>query len=151
MNDATTPLGNPEMLRATVPVNPFWGVMVSALVPSAPGCTLSAVGETASENVGAARTVSAIATWLLRAPDVPVIVMLDVPAAAALAALMVAILLPPLTAPKVAVTPVGRPDALNTTVPAKPFSLTIATVLVPLAPAVTLKAEGAAASVKLGG
>ena len=48
-------------------------------------------------------------------PDVPVIVTVDVPTAAVLAAEKVTTLLPAVAAPKLAVTPVGKPEAASAT------------------------------------
>jgi len=34
--DAVTPLGNPDAVRFTLPVKPYWGVTVMVDVPAAP-------------------------------------------------------------------------------------------------------------------
>lgn len=119
-NDPRTPEGRPDMLTVTEPVNPFSGVNVRMLFPVAPCAMLRDAGEAASMKVGAAATVNAIVVVSVRLPDLPVIVIVEVPAAAVLAAANVSVLLPAVIAPKVAVTPVGRPDADNATVPLKP-------------------------------
>lgn len=54
-------------------------------------------------------------------PDVPVIVTFETPGAALLAAVNVTTLLPAVTAPKVTVTPGGKPDDVNATAPSKPY------------------------------
>ena len=36
LNDALTPLGKPEADKLTLPLNPFWGVIVIVLVPLVP-------------------------------------------------------------------------------------------------------------------
>ena len=36
LNDALTPLGKPEADKLTLPLNPFWGVIVIVLVPLPP-------------------------------------------------------------------------------------------------------------------
>ena len=100
---------------------------------------------------GCGRIVSAMVALLVEVPDVPVTVTVDAPAAAVLAAVKVSALLPDVIAPKVAVTPVGRPDAANATVPLKPFVGTTVMVLAPLAPGRTLRLVGDAVSAKLGG
>jgi hypothetical protein len=45
LNDAVTPVGRPEAVSATVPVNPFVGVTVIVLVPLAPCATVKEEGE----------------------------------------------------------------------------------------------------------
>jgi hypothetical protein len=64
--------------------------------------------------------VSAMLTLLDKLPDVPVTVMVDVPAAAVFAAEKVATLLPAVELPKLAVTPAGKPEAASATVPLNP-------------------------------
>jgi hypothetical protein len=45
LNDAVTPLGNPEADKLTLPVKPFWGVIVMVLVPVAPCVMVRLLGE----------------------------------------------------------------------------------------------------------
>jgi hypothetical protein len=45
LNEAVTPAGSPEAAKATVPLNPFFGVTVMVLVPLAPCATLKELGE----------------------------------------------------------------------------------------------------------
>lgn len=45
LNVAVTPLGRPEAERLTLPLNPFSGLTVMALVPFVPRATLRALGE----------------------------------------------------------------------------------------------------------
>jgi hypothetical protein len=86
---------------------------------------------------------------LRRLPDVPVIVMVEPPAAADLVPLNVSVLVPLApTPPKDAVTPEGSPDAARATVPLKPFCGVIVIVLVPEPPCDKLTLAGAAESVK---
>jgi hypothetical protein len=54
-------------------------------------------------------------------PDMPLMVTFETPGTALLAAVNVTTLLLAVTAPKVAVTPGGKPDALNATAPLKPY------------------------------
>ena len=54
-------------------------------------------------------------------------------------------------AEKDAVTPLGRPDALNVTAELNPLRLPTVTVLVPLAPWATVSEEGLAETEKSGG
>jgi len=91
-------------------------------------------------------------------PEVPVIVTVAGPVAAVLLAVSVSVLVVVAEAGlKAAVTPVGNPDAASATPPAKPFNGVTVTVLVPLAPWVTLAGDadrlksgtGAALTVRL--
>jgi hypothetical protein len=91
-------------------------------------------GDAEIAKVGAPVIVRLTGVVVVRLPDVPVMVRVDVPAAAVLAAVNVRVLLPEVTAPNDAVTPVGSPVAAKATVPVKPFWGVIVTVLVALAP-----------------
>jgi hypothetical protein len=85
-------------------------------------------------------------------PDVPVIVTVDVPAAAVLLAASVNVLVPVmLMGLKDAVTPLGRPVADKPTLPLKPFCGATVIVLVPLAPCAIVTLVGDAESEKFGG
>src|SRR3984957_5166152 len=80
-----------------------------------------------------------------RLPDVPVIVMLDAPAAAALLAEKVSVMAPDaLAAPNAAVTPGGSPEAARVTAPLKPFSAAMLMVLLIEPPGATLTFVGVA-------
>jgi hypothetical protein len=71
---------------------------------------------------GAAPTVNASCVVSVRAPDVPVMVTVVSPVAAALLAVSVSTLEPVAGfGEKDAVTPLGRPDAARFTLPANPF------------------------------
>jgi len=74
-----------------------------------------------------------------------VIVTVEVPAAAVLLAVSVTAVLV-----NAAVTPVGKPDAVNVTVPVKPLSFVTVKVLEPLAPCAIVKLVGDAARLKFG-
>jgi hypothetical protein len=50
---AVTPLGKPDAERATLPLNPFCGVMVMMLVPLPPWVTFTLLGEGESVKDGA--------------------------------------------------------------------------------------------------
>ena len=148
----TTPAGIPEALTVTVPVKPFCAASVIALIALPPGETARAAGEADRVKVGAVVTVRATDVLAVSAPDVPVMVTVEAPAAAVEAAVKVTTLTPvALAAPKVAVTPLGSPDAARATVAANPFWAPTAMELVALEPVATLKLAGVAASVKLGG
>lgn len=96
-------------------------------------------------------TVRLIATVVLRLPDLPVIVTVDVPAAAEGAAVSVRIALagvdPALNKP---VMPAGRPEMLTVTALAKPFCGVRVRVLLPVAPCGMLSAVGEADKMNVG-
>jgi hypothetical protein len=78
--------------------------------------------------------VSASVVLLVRLPEAPVMVSVEAPNAAVLAADKVTTLSSAATAPKLAVTPVGKPEAANATLPLNPYLAKIAMVVVPLVP-----------------
>lgn len=102
--------------------------------------------------VDAAVTVRLITAVWLKLPDLPVMVTVASPGAAEAAAVRVRIALagvaPPLNEP---VTPVGRPERLTVTEPAKPFCGVKVRVLAPVAPCATLSAVGEADKLNVGG
>ncbi len=114
-----TPEGKPEADSATVPLNPYRARIAMVVAPLAPGCTVTLAGIAASVKPGVVM-VSVIVTLLETLPDVPAIVTVDTPAAAVFAAEKVAKILPAVAAPKLAVTPVGKPEAASATVPLNP-------------------------------
>jgi hypothetical protein len=139
VNVAVTPLGRPEADNVTLPLKPPCGVMVIVLVPAAPPCEIvTVVGDAESAKVPpveAGFTVRLIVVVCVKAPDVPVIVTVTVPVVAVLVAVSVSVLV--VVAGfglKAAVTPDGNPDADNVTLPLKPSSGVIVTVLGPLPP-----------------
>jgi hypothetical protein len=149
-NVAVTPAGSVEVERLTLPVKPPEGVSVIVLLPLPPCVTLTLVGEAESEKFGVATafTVSETVVVWVKAPDVPVMVTVEVPAVAVELALNVSKLVEVVgLVPKVAVTPAGRPAAERVTLPVKPpVGLTVM-VLVPLPPCVTVTLVGEAESV----
>lgn len=120
-SDGVTPLGKPEIVTETVPVNPFCAVKVRLADPLAPCATVNDDGATLNVNVAGEVTVSAIVVLFVTDPDVPVIVIVEAPAAAVLAAVSVNVLFPEITGPNDPVTPDGNPDAASATVPPNPF------------------------------
>ena len=79
------------------------------------------------------------------------IVTVEVPVVAVLLAANVSVLVPVvLVGLKVAVTPLGRAEAIRATLPAKLFSFETEMLLVPLRPCVTLKLVGEAERLKSG-
>ena len=108
------------------------------------------MGEAESEKFGVATafTVSETVVVWVKAPEVPVMVIVEVPVVAVAFALNVSTLEDVVgLVPKVAVTPAGRPEAERVTLPVKPpVGLTVI-VLVPLPPCVTVTLVGEAESV----
>ena len=148
-NAAVTPEGNPEAAKVTLPVTPPEGVSVIVLVPVVPCFTVKLEGEAESEKSGVATafTVSETVVVCVSVPDVPVMVTVDVPVVAVELAVNVTRLVEVVgLVPNAAVTPAGRPDADNVTLPVKPLTGVTVTVLFPLVPCVTVRLEGEADS-----
>ncbi len=102
--------------------------------------------------MGASATVRLIVVVMLRLPEVPVTVTVDVASAAELAAVNVSVLaLVVLAGLKAAVTPVGRPETFRATVPLKPYSGFTAIELVLVEPGAMLTLVGDAERVNVGG
>lgn len=149
-NAAVTPLGKPDAASVTVPVKPFKSVTVIVSVALEPGVTETVAAEAVSLKLDAAVTVSAIVVDAVSVPDVPVMVTVDVPAAAVLLAVSVSTLLPVAgLVPNVAVTPAGSPDAARVTLLLNGLTSAIAIVSVPLAPGAMDTALAEGESVKL--
>ena len=150
---AVTPLGKPLAVKVTAPVNPLSGFTVIVLVPLAPCRTLKVAGAAAMVKSGEAGAVTVrltAAVWVSPLL-VPVTMTLAMPIVAALLAEKVSVLLPVEdTAPKLAVTPVGRPLALNATVPVKPLSALTVIVSVAVAPRATVTLADEDTSAKSG-
>jgi hypothetical protein len=152
-NVAVTPLGRPLALSVVAELNPPVLVMVIVLVPLVPCVTVRDAGEAPMLKLGdeAAFTVRATVVVAVKLPDVPVMVTVEVPVVAVLLAVRVSVLVEVVGfVPKVAVTPLGRPDAANVTLPENPPRSFTVIVLVPLPPWVTVTLLGEAESVKLG-
>jgi hypothetical protein len=151
-NAAVTPLGMPEAVRVTPPVNPPTSVTVMVSVPPALRAIERADGEAESLKLPVPVTVRETVVVTLRLPEVPVMVTVEVPAAAALLAANVTTLVAVAgLVPNVALTPVGNPDAARVTLPVNPFNSGTEIVLVPVPPGATVRLAGVADSVKLGG
>ncbi len=153
LNVAVTPVGKPAIEKLTAAVKPFCGVTVIVLAPLAPSVMLRLAGDAAmlKPGVGAAPTVSDTLAVLLRFPDVPVIVTVAAPIAAEFDAVSVRVLveLEP-TVLKLAVTPLGRPEAESVTFPWNPFCGVITMLLVAKLPRARLRLAGAAERVNEG-
>ena len=88
---------------------------------------------------------------LLRAPDVPVTITLNVPIAAELDAVRVRLVLDVVgLMPKAGVTPLGNPETLKVTLPLNPFAGLMVMVVEPNDPCSTVKVMGEADNVKPG-
>jgi hypothetical protein len=146
-NKAVTPLGRPMTAKLALPVNPFAGTIVTVELPVAPGAILRLVGDAVKAKYGAVVTVSASVVVWVKLPEVPVIVIVDVPEAAVLAAAIVNVVeLVELVGLNEAVTPLGRPLAEKETAPANPLIGTTVTFEVPLAPGAMVRLAGEAVS-----
>jgi hypothetical protein len=142
---AVTPLGKPEAESVTDPVKPLLGVTVIVLLPLVPCFTVKLAGEAESEKFGCAGafTVKLIVVVWLVVPEVPVTVTVAVPVVAVLLAVRVRTLVEVVGfVPKLAVTPVGRPEAERFTDPVKPLIGVTVIVLLPLVPCVMLSEDG---------
>jgi hypothetical protein len=134
---AVTPLGIPDAVRVTAPVNPPTSVTLMVSVPPASRAIVNADAEGASvkDPVPAALMVSAMVVVAVNVPEVPVMVTVNVPGVAVLLALTVRTLLPVVgLVPNAAVTPVGKPDAARVTLPVEPHGLFTVMVSVALLP-----------------
>jgi len=81
-------------------------------------------------------------------PEVPVMVIVDVPLAAVAATVNVSTLVPVVElGTNAAVTPVGRPEEARVTLPVNPLLSVTVMVLFPVAPGATVRAAGEAARV----
>jgi hypothetical protein len=155
LNIAMTPLGKVEVtVRLTLPVKPFVGFTVMALVLSLPWVTLRMFGDADKVKFGMGVTVRLITVVWVKVPDVPVIVTVADPVVAELLAVSVRVLgaqaLHALVGLNDAVTPDGSPDAENATLPPKPFSPVTVIVVVMLPPWVTVRVAGEAEIVNPG-
>ena len=148
---AVTPLGNPEADKMTLPLKPFDGLIVIALVSLVPCTSVKLLGLAESAKVGDGLTVNAIEVVSLRLPDVPVTVTVAAPVVAVALAVRVnnveELLGFGLNA---AVTPAGKPEAEKLTVPLKPFAGVIEMVLLAVVPCTMVALVGLAESAKVG-
>lgn len=137
LNTAPTPLGSPDAANVTLPANPPASITVTVSVMAEPCVTDNAAAAAASVKLGVCTvlTVSETAELAVRAPDVPVIVSVEVPVAAALPAVRVNTLEPVVgLVPNEAVTPAGRPLMLRVTALLKPLiddTVTLSVAVVP--------------------
>jgi hypothetical protein len=124
---------------------------VSVALPPCATDKLTVDGEIVKPAGGSA-TVIAIAVDAVRLPEVPVIVIFEVPAVNVQPDVRVSTLLPVVgLVLNVPVKPEGKPDAASVTAPVKPPMSVTAIVSVTLAPGVTVIDADDGVSVKLGG
>jgi hypothetical protein len=156
---AVTPAGNPLSETFTLPVNPLTAVAVTAIAcPFAPAVNARLPGATAREKSAAggggttAATLRTKAAVWLRLPDVPVKVMVELPAAALDEAVSVMLCAAPGVSTNVAglaVTPVGSPLRVTFTLLVNPFNpVAVTATACPFAPAVKARLPGATAREK---
>lgn len=151
---AVTPLGMPDAVKATMPVNPPVSATVIVSVALLPCVTVSvgAEGLRLKPDVVLRVTLTAMLTEALKVPEVPVMVTVEELAGAVLLAVNVSTQLP---FPAIGVvqpetlTPLGMPvTVLIVTVPVKPPVSVTVIVSVPLEPAMIESAVAEALSVK---
>jgi hypothetical protein len=153
LNAAVTPLGNPEAVRATLPVNPPLGLTVivagELLLPCV---TLNDPGAADKLKFCGGFTVRLMLVVCTVLPDVPVTVIVAGPVVAELLAVNVSVLVLVVVAGlNAAVSPLGNPEAVKVTLPVNPpVGLTVIVVGEPLLPCVTLNDPGAADKLKFG-
>jgi hypothetical protein len=152
LNEAVTPLGRPDAANATLPVNPPTSVTEMVSVALLPCVTAreDAEGVRAKPAVVTALTVRVMVVVAVVLPEVPVMVTVDEPVVAALLAVSVStLLLVDEAGLNEAVTPLGRPDAVNATLPVNPPTSVTEMVSVALLPCVTASVDAERDSVKL--
>jgi hypothetical protein len=153
LNEAVTPLGRPDAVNVTLPANPPVSVTAMELVPLLPWITDRLDGEGASVNPAACLTltVSAMVVVAVVLPEVPVTVTVAGPVVAVELAVSVSTLeLAEEAGLNEAVTPLGRPDAVNVTLPVNPSTSPTVMVSVALLPCVTGRLDAEDVSVKPG-
>ena len=133
----------PELVTITF----FAGLVVPTILLG----KVSDVGFRVTAGAPAPVTVRLNVVLCVKAPDTPVIVTVAVPVAAVPLAVNVSVLVEVVGfGLNCAVTPLGRPVALNVTLPVKPSSGVTVIVLVPLAPCAMVSVFGFAAKLKSG-
>src|ERR1700730_17782659 len=130
---ALAALGIPLALRVTVPANPFSAPMVTVYVVEFPAITVCVEGETAMEKSGTTTVATTKLTVVecARAPLVPVMVSVDVPASVLVEVVTVIVEVPlvvTVAGENLALAPAGKTVALSVTVPVKPFNAPMVTV-----------------------
>jgi hypothetical protein len=117
------PVGRPATLKLTLPLKPLLGVTVDVYVVPLPCTTLRDDGVVESEKSGAVTISVTLFEWV-NVPSVPVIVTVYVPVGVLTAVEIVPVVVPEVVTDgglNTALAPVGRPLALNVTVPVYPL------------------------------
>lgn len=118
---AVTPLGRLDATSSTGPVNPYWSVTATVVVPEMPCLMLRTVGLADSVKLAGGLTVSESSVVAVKVPELPMIVRLAVPRLAVALAVSVSTLFPLVGfVPQVAVTPLGRLEMDRLTLPENP-------------------------------
>lgn len=135
-NVAVTPFGRPEALNVTLPEKPAPGPTQTWFAPMPP-CTTVTIEKSGLRMkftpLGSTTTQAGMITVIL--PDTPLRVMGNVPVAAVALAVKVSVLVEVVGfGLKAAVTPLGRPETLNVTLPEKPFHGVMLIWVAPLPP-----------------
>jgi len=152
---APAPDGKPDAAKLTVPAKPFCAVMVTTLVPLVPCVTVTVAGDAETLKFGwdVAFTVRVTAVVSVVLPEVPLTVMLYVPAAtdAATVSVMVEVPAPVIELGlKFMVTPVGCPVALKEMAELNPPATELVMAELPELPCATVTEDGEADKLKLG-
>jgi len=139
------------MFSVAVPVLDIVTVFAALVVPSTWFANVSDVGVSVTTAPPLCVTVRLTVVVCVKLPDTPVMVTVDVPVAAVALAVRVNKLVEVVGfGLNPAVTPLGRPLALNVTLPLKPFTGVTVIVLVPFEPCATLSEVGFADRLKSG-
>lgn len=154
LNAAVTPLGSPEAVSKTVPLNGLTSVIAMVSVAVLPGRICNVAGEGASAKLPAVFTVRPTLALEVSEPEVPVILIVELPATAELLAVNVSTLVPVVgLGEKAAVTPPGspyNPDADKVTLPANPLISVTVILSVALLPCAIDRLVAEEAIVKFG-
>ncbi len=154
LNAAVTPLGSPEAVSNTVPLNGLTSVIAMVSVAVLPGRICNEEGEGASVKLPAVFTVRPTLALEVSEPEVPVMLIVELPATAELEAVRVSTLVPVVgLGEKAAVTPPGspyNPDADRVTLLANPFTSVTVILSVALLPCAIDRLVAEEAIVKLG-
>lgn len=151
LKDAVTPVGRPEADKVTALLKPFCGVMVRVLAPLEPCRMVKLLGAAEIVKFPCGFTARETLAVLVRLPEVPVTVMVKVPTVAVPLADKVKTLEAVAGfVPKLALMPLGMPEADKFTLPLNPFTGLTVMVVEPAAPWRIATLEGDAERVKLG-
>jgi hypothetical protein len=115
-----TPLGKPDTVRFTLPLNPYAGDTMKIAVADFPWPIFKEAGPARVKLGPWMESVRVVVS--VRLPDVPVIVSVALPPLAVLLAVRVSVLAPVVeVGEKEAVTPLGKPETDRFTLPVNPY------------------------------